>query len=149
MPELIINQSSGFVLIESEVVHTLNSWQQHGRKLESGGILIGYRRPPHMHVTACTTPFPKDIRSRFCFYRRDNQHRQIAHQHWKDTEGQAYYLGDWHTHPTAVPSPSTLDLKEWSKLMESSVGPQLLFIIVGTSKWYVQLKDQSLGVYSV
>ncbi len=141
MPELIYHHRAGLILIEKEVVTTLSNWRQTGRQPEAGGILIGYRRTPHIHVTACTTPFPKDKRSRIQFLRRDPRHVCVARNHWQKTNGEAYYLGDWHTHPVGIPKPSSVDLKEWRILMKTSLGPELLFVIIGKSKWYVQLKN--------
>ena len=148
MSEVIYSHSSGLVLIEEEVVDSLNRWRQIGNQSEAGGILIGYRRPPHIHVIACTTPFTKDRRSKFGFLRRDPRHEYIARKYWSDTRGHAYYLGDWHTHPVAIPSPSLVDHKGWKKLMNSNLGPGLLFVIIGQSHWYVQLGAHKLKVGS-
>ncbi len=141
MPELIYRHKTRLILIEEEVVTTLSSWRQIGRQPEAGGILVGYRRTPHIHVTACTTPFPKDKRSRFEFLRRDPKHILVARRYWQESNGKAYYLGDWHTHPVSIPMPSLLDRKEWRRLMETSLGPELLFVIVGKTQWHVQLKN--------
>jgi len=148
MPGLIYSHASGLVLIEEEVVDSLDRWRQNGSQAEAGGILIGYRRPPHLHVITCTTPFAKDRRSRFEFLRRDPQHALIARQYWHETDGQAYYLGDWHTHPVAIPSPSAVDHKEWKKLIKSRLGPRLLFVIVGKSQWHAQLGTRKMKILS-
>ena len=145
--ELIYCHSSGLVLIEKKVVSTLNQWRQTGMQSEAGGILIGSRRPPHIHVTACTTPFRRDKRSRFEFYRKDPRHVIAARQLWKNSNQKAYYLGDWHTHPVGKPRPSAVDHRAWGKLIKSKLGPELLFIIVGRTKWYVQMKKLPLHIY--
>ena len=144
MSEVIYRHKSGLILIEENVVRILNNWRQIGRQSEAGGILIGYRRPPHIHVIACTTPCKKDKRTRSGFMRQDPNHSVIAREHWKNSSGQAYYLGEWHTHPIGIPTPSSVDRKEWSKLRRSRLGSQLLFIIVGRSQWYGQFGVQSL-----
>jgi integrative and conjugative element protein (TIGR02256 family) len=148
MSEVIFKHSSGLVLIEETVVDRLNGWRQVGTQAEAGGILIGYRRPPHIHVTACTMPFDQDRRSRFGFLRCDPKHAQVARKYWKETAGHAYYLGDWHTHPVANPTPSFVDHKGWKKLMSSKLGTELLFVIVGGSNWYVQLGASKLKILS-
>ena len=145
MPEFIYHHTSGLILIEEEVASTLGRWCQTGGQPEAGGILIGYRRPPHIQIIACTTPFPKDKRTRFNFLRCDPKHVLIARQYWQESNGKAYYLGDWHTHPVEAPIPSMTDRKEWQKLMATTLGPDLLFVIVGQSKWHIQLGNLSLS----
>lgn len=134
----MFGSSSHTVLIESPVIDLLNKWTQHGSLSEAGGILVGYRRGNHLHVIDCTTPFPDDRRSRFNFLRRDSRHSQTALRRWAETEHQAYYLGEWHTHPEDFPTPSVTDKTGWKKLMGSALGPDVLFLIVGRKKWYVQ-----------
>lgn len=149
MSELIYGQDAEFVLFEDDVTKTLNSFRQNGKRNEAGGILIGFRRDPHVHVIACTTPYKNDKCSRFEFLRRDPQHNMVARKYWKESDGQAYYLGDWHTHPVFIPRPSSVDYHEWRKLIKSKLGPDLLFVIVGRKKWYVQYKSQSLRLSGI
>ncbi len=144
MPEVILKGKDGLILIEEGVVDTLNRCCQHDQQKEAGGIFLGYRRPPHLHITACTTPFPMDKRSRFNFFRRDPRHPYAARRLWLQSHGHIYYLGDWHTHPAEIPRPSRLDQREWRKLIKSSLGPKLLFVIIGRKQWYVQYDDTPL-----
>jgi len=149
MSELIYGQDTGFVLFEDDVTKTLNNFRQNGKRNEAGGILIGFRRDPHLHVISCTTPYKKDKCSRFEFLRRDPLHNLAARRYWKESKGQIYYLGDWHTHPVATPLPSSIDHHEWRKLTKSKLGPDLLFVIVGRTKWYVQYKSQTLHLLGI
>lgn len=146
MSELVFQHKTGYILFERKVVTTLSCWRQNGRKYEAGGILIGYRRPPHIQVVACTTPYKYDRRSRFGFVRRDQRHTQIAHKFWNKSNGKAYYLGEWHTHPVNKPAPSSIDCHEWRKLINSRLGTSLLFVIVGREQWYVQYNNKSLNL---
>jgi len=125
-------------------VDTLNKWRQGDGKTEAGGILIGYRRGDHLHVTQCTLPFPKDRRSRFRFFRQDVNHNKAAIEYWKRTNNKGYYLGEWHTHPQDFPEPSTIDVREWRKLTKSSLGSDLVFLIVGRRDWYLRLGSTQL-----
>ena len=138
MSELIFEHEMGDVLFESEVVTTLKLWRQDKWQPEAGGILIGFRRPPHLHIIACTTPMKRDKRSRLGFNRLDPGHMATARQYWKCTSGQAYYLGDWHTHPEDNPAPSFIDKLGWRKMKKSNQGPDVMFVIVGRSNWYLQ-----------
>ncbi len=143
MPEVVLSYSSRLILVESPVVNILNGWRQSGTQAEAGGILIGYRRGDHLHVVNCTTPYYDDIRSRYQFLRRDSKHAKLARQQWLDSGHQAYYLGEWHTHPENMPAPSSIDNCGWEKLKNSPVGPDLIFVIVGRSGWYLQLGTAS------
>lgn len=138
MSDLIYLGSGGLVLFEAEVVTTLQRWRQIGTDPEAGGILLGYRRNPHLHVVAITEPGQRDRRHRFAFLRRDRVHQVAALALWRSTRATGYYLGDWHTHAEAAPTPSLLDQREWAKLMQGAVESDLLFVIVGRETWYVQ-----------
>ncbi|WP_399361249.1 Mov34/MPN/PAD-1 family protein [Thiohalobacter thiocyanaticus] len=126
------------VLFEKSVVQSINEWKQVGNSQEAGGVLIGYKRPPHVHIVACTFPYSHDLRSRHRFFRRDPRHAQTAFEYWNRTSGLAYYVGDWHTHPVDVPTPSQFDKREWNKLYSEQKTPEAVFLIVGRVEWYVQ-----------
>lgn len=138
MPDLIYSHARGHVLFDENVVERLQKHRQTTGTSESGGLLLGFRRSPHLHVTACTEPYTGDRCSIFSFYRRDKLHQNRAIQFWSSTQETGYYLGEWHTHPTAVPKPSITDLSQWSELMNSPLGIDLLFLIVGQTHWYLQ-----------
>lgn len=106
---------------------------------EAGGILLGYRRGPHLEVLGVTMPHPNDVRGRHHFQRKDAAHQTIATAQWHESDGHIHYLGEWHTHPEPDPTPSSIDRREWKKLATIQSHP-LLFIIVGTSQWYVETK---------
>ena len=104
---------------------------------EAGGILLGYRRGPHIEVLEATAPMRKDIRGRNSFERKDSGHQSLSDKRWEASDGTILYLGEWHTHPTNIPEPSTIDRHEWDKLKRCYQDP-LLFLIAGTSHWYVE-----------
>lgn len=105
-------------------------WQDDGVKPESGGILLGYRRCNHLHVTMVTVPQPSDRRQRFLFRRSKGTHQDIALHQWHASGQTIDYLGEWHTHPESQPSPSRLDYTEWAKIC-ARVQKPMLFMIVG------------------
>lgn len=50
-----------FILIEDHVVRILDRYRQRSPDLpESGGILLGYRRERHLHVTDAIVPQKQD-----------------------------------------------------------------------------------------
>lgn len=50
------------------------------------------------------------------------------------------YIGEWHTHPQEVPSPSHIDLDEWETLATSRADRRPLFaVVVGRQNLHVEL----------
>lgn len=104
---------------------------------EAGGILMGYRRGPHIEVVEVSAPMTRDIRRRCGFERRDPGHQAFSDTRWDSSGGTMHYLGEWHTHPEVRPSPSSLDRSEWDKL-KSRYEDTLVFLIAGTAQWYIE-----------
>lgn len=110
--------------------------QNEPDKTEAGGLLIGYRRSNHFEITHITTPKLFDVRQKFLFERRDNTHIRILKK-LKKTNKDISYLGEWHTHPEEIPSPSNIDLSQWQTCKNNSTNV-LLFIIFGTKEPYIK-----------
>lgn len=127
----------GFILIEDEVLRALMAFRQQGLTTpEAGGILIGFRRGSHLHVTHATTPGPLDRRSRYEFQRRDPIHQQTAFELWKRSRHTADYIGEWHTHPQVRPLPSSIDRREWGEITQAKPAP-MIFAILGLQDWWI------------
>ena len=126
-------------MLNETVINELNKYRQTTPVAkESGGILLGARRGPHLEVVDLTTPFPRDIRKRTFFDRRDSRHNGYALKKWATNQRKIDYLGEWHTHPECIPSPSSLDIKEWRKLIPPR-NAQLVFLILGISDSWLGL----------
>ncbi len=137
--EIIINNplTSGFILISTDVFERMSKYCQHGTASnESGGLILGYRRGPHLEVIDITVPLPNDISRRAYFERCDYGHESYAHERWVKSNKMIDYLGEWHTHPEDIPNPSLLDRREWLKLTRLRVS-SLFFLIIGTSGVWV------------
>lgn len=127
----------GLVLFELEVVECLIPFRQHhSHAAEAGGILIGYRRGEHLHVVDATTPGAGDRRSRYEFQRKDPMHQCRALALWKRSRQTLDYLGEWHTHPQAHPTPSCIDTSEWAKITRDRRMP-MIFAILGLETWWI------------
>ncbi len=130
-------QRDSRVLIEGDVLAGLHAYRQlSADDNEAGGILLGYRRPPHVHVVEFTTPAARDRRSRYEFERCDSYHAEHARARWKASRGMLDCLGEWHTHPEEDPRPSGLDRSEWQRVL-SSVDHMRVFLIVGLRRDWV------------
>ena len=110
---------------------------------EAGGVLIGRLivGSQDLVVDSITTPQARDRRSRFRIDRLDPEHQRLVNEAFNQTGGT--YLGEWHTHPEAHPTPSCIDLKNWRHKVkvDKYYGTGLVFLILGTESiggWYVK-----------
>lgn len=128
----------GFVLIERGVLDVIARFRQSLQQApESGGILLGYRRGSHLHVAEATVPEASDESSRYRFFRSADPHQRAATACWQDSRGIVDYLGEWHTHPELVPTPSMTDIGGWTRICKERNVP-MVFLIAGTQEhlWF-------------
>lgn len=99
--------------------------------LETGGILIGMLSSgPTITITDVTMAQPKDVRHKFRFFRSADGHQSLMDQLWEESGYRKMYLGEWHTHPEAIPSPSRVDICGWKSIAKKGKthpGHYLLF----------------------
>jgi len=129
----------GLLLLEGPLLEKMQTFRQDApAKLEAGGILLGYRRGPHLHVVDATMPSPKDRRARMRFHRASKYHQDVALSRWRTSGDVLDYLGEWHTHPETQPSPSLLDLAQWQVIHGLKHRTPMTFIIMGDRdiNWY-------------
>jgi integrative and conjugative element protein (TIGR02256 family) len=108
------------LLVEPRLIARLSTYRQTVETAsESGGILMGYRRGVHIHVTECTFPHQFDRQSRLRYFRHAGYHHRIAVQRWYETGETLDYVGEWHTHPEDAPVPSSIDVFHWRQIAES------------------------------
>lgn len=123
------------ILIESEVVEVIRAFRQHSdNSYEAGGLLLGYRRFPHIHVSYLTTPQSRDARNRYKFHRKDLKHQELTERLWNSSGKKIDYLGEWHTHPEIRPTPSPVDLGEWARISKERKSA-LVFVIASSSEY--------------
>jgi len=105
--------------------------QTHPKDKEAGGQLFWQYAPEgHRRVASVTGPRPTDQRSR-ARYKADHRQEQIEiNRHY---ERGLYFLGDWHTHPELIATPSSSDIEAIQEIYKTSQnpGPGLLLVIVG------------------
>ena len=104
-------------------------------RLEAGGIFVGSYRGPHVEITACTTPLPRDVRRPTLFDRRDPGHAAAALEAWTRSGGTDTFVGEWHTHPVDDPTPSGLDRRTWASIMGRVPDPVVFLIAGRRSVW--------------
>ena len=79
---------------------------------EAGGMLLGYENActGNFTVSGATEPQITDIRSRISLV-LSKQHQELL----KSLKSPYGYIGTWHTHPSKIPVPSFVDLRDWKK----------------------------------
>jgi integrative and conjugative element protein (TIGR02256 family) len=105
---------------------------------ETGGILLGSLRGPHLEVVDFTTAGKEDLEYPFDFIRQDPCHQDRALRAWATSDQTVTFIGEWHTHPIGSPSPSSIDLKTWRSLVKRRK-QSMVFIIVSPQAWRVHL----------
>jgi len=136
--EIIFNNpaTSGYILIKDKVMVKLGEYRQKFLDSnEAGGLLLGFRRGPHLEIIDLTEPYPNDVRHRTSFYRCDPLHEIYAQKMWSKSKRTIDYLGEWHTHPEQNPSPSGLDVNEWKKLMVARKFSMVFLILGNKGNW--------------
>lgn len=109
---------------------------------EAGGILIGYENAETGNITIAKGTAPKslDFRSR--------ARLSLSKQHRSEIQELEYpygYMGTWHTHPTDVPIPSSVDLQDWKKCLKKNkyATDSLIFIIGGKEAFRIWRYDSA------
>jgi len=105
-----------------------------GGKSEIGGIFIGAYRGPHIEVLQYTTPGARDMSGAFSFIRRDAHHQRKANNAWRSSGRLHTYVGEWHTHPSGLPFPSSIDRKAWQGAQRHA-GTKCVFVVVSPAGW--------------
>lgn len=113
---------------------------------EAGGMLLGrrIRDSSDVIVDRITIPCQRDVRRRFLFVRDVASSQRIVEGAWAHSKGTEGYLGEWHTHPEDVPSPSSVDHENWLNVFVNTVieFSELFFVIVGRRSTRMWEMDQ-------
>ncbi|MBR9970960.1 Mov34/MPN/PAD-1 family protein [Magnetospirillum sulfuroxidans] len=132
----------GLILLRPRVFQLMMAFRQTGPvATEAGGVLIGSLRGPHIEVIDCTQPMQNDLRRSHAFDRRDAGHVAAIHAAMKGSAGTIGYVGEWHTHPEPVPSPSGQDSANWRNLVRQTKH-SLAFVILGTDGLFMNSLDE-------
>src|SRR5215510_10913306 len=111
-PHIFRRSESRYFEISAAAWSVIRSFQQTDvYASEAGGILLGrhLRDGSAIIVDEVTTPMRGDRRSRTRFHRGRRQHQAMIDQAWHTSSGTCTYLGEWHTHPEPIPTPSVVD----------------------------------------
>ena len=109
----------------------------------AGGILLGQIRKNEIYILKVTEPSRWDIRHLFGFVRKKKQAQRAIDVEFEKSEGRTIYLGEWHSHPEAAPTPSSTDIgmikQQFSK---NEINEDfLLMLIVGYNQDFCAIYD--------
>ena len=120
---------------------------QADQPVETGGLLFGERDDAALTITidAATGPPQDSTHSRSGFERGIEGIDETVTALGRSEIGGATYLGDWHTHPDGVASPSLMDIHATKGRTD---GASLILIWAGTpgnAAWAAQVIDPELS----
>jgi len=141
--------NGGRIQLPADVILLFQDYIQFEHyKPEAGGVLLGRYiiGTSDVVIDKITFPMPGDKASRTTFFRKKQAHQAIIDKEWFESGGTSTYLGEWHTHPERVPSPSCIDRHTWKKKLKKDVFDSdcLFFLIIGTSEIKVWEGSQKL-----
>jgi integrative and conjugative element protein (TIGR02256 family) len=134
--QTFVRPNGGRVVVGDGAIGVFDRHRQlRPRSREAGGILLGRLviDSSDVIIDAASEPAPKDMRARFRFFRAAQPAQRAVDAAWAGSGGTRNYLGEWHSHPEDVPTPSGTDLQDWQRIILQTVCEQdfLLFVIVG------------------
>lgn len=122
-----------FIEIQLSALIIFRKYIQVDSKKEAGGVLVGKRLKNGDLVIVCASePTSLDIRTSFSFRKYPKSHKIFISNYQSESNGFIGFVGEWHSHPEKIPTPSKTDYKYWRKIMRNNNDDSLVFIIVGT-----------------
>lgn len=141
MLRFTIPSGTGSLVLHDGVLRLFDRFRQRRRwQREVGGQLFARFEGPATVIIEATAPSRFDLRLRTSFQpQRAAQQREIDNRFRRGL----HFVGDWHSHPELVPTPSSLDVASMKECLHRSRHElkALVLIIVGT-----QLSVESLWV---
>lgn len=112
-------------------------------KKESGGILLGQVVDNNIYVMRASVPNKFDKSGRYKFIRNKKAAQILIDYEFINSKKKTIYLGEWHTHPENIPTPSKVDIRMLEQQFNNNNINEkyLLLIIKGCQKTYVGLYD--------
>lgn len=111
-------------------------------KSEAGGIITGKVYENLIEILNCSEPSLLDERSRYNFKRSFKSAQIYINEKFVESRGEEIYLGEWHTHPEDIPSPSNTDIKSFNKTLTNNIlNSNVHFMII------IGIKAIYLGIY--
>lgn len=106
--------------------------RRHGR-LETGGVLLGWRNGVDVVVSHVVGPGPDAQHDRTAFHPDSAWQAATIGELYEESGRRLEYLGDWHTHPGGRPWPSRRDERTLRRIAVASEArcPDPIMVILG------------------
>ena len=120
------------ILLSQSVLEVFSAYRQLKAETESGGLLFAEFNFPQICITEASPPHSSDKRWRTFFIPNRVLQRRLIRSHFKKG---LHFVGEWHTHPMAVPVPSGVDLESMTEAFSKSRHElnYFMMVIVGNS----------------
>lgn len=136
------------LIVTDAVLATWSRYKQDGLfAREAGGMIFAEISGDTVKLSHISEPSFFDLRSRFRFTMNFSQAQKEIEKRFRDN---LHYVGEWHTHPEAIPQPSKLDQRTIVERFKVSTLQLdgIILVIVGLEKIYFALQDNQ-GLRSI
>jgi len=137
-----------YLLIRRSVLSKINREAKRRKNTETGGVLLGCYRGHHIDVVGATVQQLQDRASKYAFHRKDATHQRLATKCWRRSNRVVTYVGEWHSHPEHVPSPSIIDLSSWKDAV-ARTRRTMVFAIVGWEAVWIGVGHYENGLANI
>lgn len=121
------------VSLSEGTLEVMFKWCKEANGMETGGILLGFYSADlkRAEISRAIGPTSDSSSGQTWFVRGIKGLNRLLHKLWilrKD-----YYLGEWHYHPNASPTPSNVDISQLEAIAKSKKHscPEPVLVIVG------------------
>jgi len=129
-----LNKEKFTLEFDDEALNQLKKYQQKNKELESGGILLGeiYIQSSKVIIKEVIVS-KKAKRSLFGVKVNKKEMQQILEKKRHESGYTLYYIGDWHSHPEPIPTPSITDKLSYTKIVKKVkiLTNFVVFLIIG------------------
>tara|TARA_R110001583_G_scaffold178502_3_gene334466 strand:+ start:1434 stop:1886 length:453 start_codon:yes stop_codon:yes gene_type:complete len=115
---------------EKVLISFLSQIEKFGM-IETGGILLGFIKNDTIYIEVASKPGENAIHEEYYFKADSDYVNMIIDMEYANSDGKIKYLGEWHTHPEYIPTPSELDLISLSEITTSK-GDFCIMVILGS-----------------
>ncbi len=115
-------------------------------EIETGGVLIGFISGNTIFVEKASNGGKNAIHEELYFKADPNYIDMFIDMEVANSNGQFRYLGEWHTHPEVMPSPSVIDINSLNEIAFSSDDFCMLLIIGNLSYKNDLFARQSISI---
>lgn len=127
--------------VEQELLDELYREGMKHYPKEFGGLLVGYYTDDFKTCMIRSSIIPNKYKSSRYFFERGKEGLKQKLIEFYNSTPRLIYVGEWHTHPDGIPSPSSTDLNAMIEIAECpdvSIENPIL-IILGVSKAEMKL----------